>query len=185
MLHREGIPVECWIVGEGPYRQHLEAQIAGFGMEEFVHLTGAQPHAEVARLLAEADVFALASELGGKSGRRDVIANVIVEAMAAGLPAIASRIPGAEELVEDGVNGFLVRPNRAEDVAVALRRLAADPAERARIGTAARAKVLRDFDNRKNVCEMAEILAAAAGLELPDARAVAARTVSAQGEREA
>lgn len=165
-LHREGVPLECWIVGEGPYRQHLEQQIAAAGMDDLVHLTGAQPHAEVARLLAEADVFALASELGGKSGRRDVIANVIVEAMAAGLPAIASRIPGAEELVEDGVNGFLVRPNRAEEVAAALRRLAADPAERARIGAAARAKILRDFDNRRNVRAMAGELAAAAGIAL-------------------
>ena len=166
-LHRDGVPVECWIVGEGPYRGHLEAQIARHAMGDFVHLTGAQPHAEVARLLRESDVFALASELGGKSGRRDVIANVIVEAMAAGLPAIASRIPGAEELVEDGVNGFLVRPNHADDVAVALRRLAADPAERARIGAAAREKVLRDFDNRKNVRMMAEMLAEAAGMPAP------------------
>jgi glycosyltransferase involved in cell wall biosynthesis len=163
-LHGEGIALECWIVGEGPYRQHLEEQIERSGMTGLVHLTGAQPHSEVARLLAEADVFALASELGGKSGRRDVIANVIVEAMAAGLPAIASRIPGAEELVEDGVNGFLVRPNRAEEVANALRRLAADPAERERIGAAAREKIVRDFDNRRNVSEMAGVLAAAAGI---------------------
>lgn len=168
-LHGEGIPLECWIVGEGPYRPHLEEQITRFGLQDIVHLTGAQPHSEVARLLVEADVFALASELGGKSGRRDVIANVIVEAMAAGLPAIASRIPGAEELVTDGVNGFLVRPNRAEEVAAALRRLAADPAARLRIGAAAREKIVEDFDNQRNVREMAAALAEAAGIETESA----------------
>lgn len=163
-LHQQGIPIECWIIGEGPHRRHLEAQIAQLGLAGLVHLAGSQPHAEVARRLAESDVFALASEFGGKSGRRDVIANVVVEAMAAGLPAIASRIPGAEELVEDGVSGFLVRPNRADEVARALERLARDPEERARIGAAARAKVLRDFDNRKNVRAMAAELATAAGI---------------------
>lgn len=161
-LHSEGIPVECWIVGEGPYRTHLEQQIAGLGMSDRIHLTGAQPHSEVARLLAEADVFALASELGGTPGRRDVIANVIVEAMAAGLPAIASRIPGAAELIDDGESGFLVRPNRADEVAQVLRRLAGDADLRQRVGIAARAKIVRDFDNHKNVQEMAAMLGAAA-----------------------
>ncbi len=161
-LHREGIAVECWIVGEGPYRAHLEQQIDALGMRDRIHLTGAQPHSEVARLLSEADVFALASELGGTPGRRDVIANVIVEAMAAGLPVIASRIPGAEELVDDGVSGFLVRPNRADEVAQALRTLAGDASLRQRVGVAARAKILQDFDNHKNVQEMASMLAAAA-----------------------
>lgn len=164
-LHANGTPVECWIVGEGPYRPHLEEQIERLGLQGLVHLTGSQPHSEVARLLSEADVFALASELGGKSGRRDVIANVIVEAMAAGLPVIASSIPGAEELVTDGVSGYLVQPNRAEEVAGALQRLADDPAARARIGEAARRKVVEDFDNSKNVREMAAMLAGAAGIE--------------------
>jgi len=164
-LHREGVPIECWIVGEGSYRGNLQEQIERLGLVDVVHLAGARPHAELARMLAESDVFALASELGGKSGRRDVIANVIVEAMATGLPVIASRIPGAEELVDDGVSGFLVRPNRAEEVATALRRLALDPQERARIGAAAREKIVRDFDNSKNVRDMAARLATAAGLD--------------------
>lgn len=157
-LHAQGLPIECRIVGEGPYRSILEEQIERLGLADVVHLAGARPHAELARMLAESDVFALASELGGKSGRRDVIANVIVEAMATGLPVITTRIPGAEELVEDGVSGLLVRPNRADEVATALRRLALAPEERQRIGAAARAKVVRDFDNSKNVREMAAAL---------------------------
>jgi len=164
-LRSEGIPVECRIVGEGPRRSQLEEQIAKLGLKEHVVLLGAQPHAQVARLFREADVFALASELGGKSGRRDVIANVVVEAMAAGLPVIASRIPGAEELVEDEVTGFLVLPNRVDEIVVAIRRLAADAGERRRIGAAARARVLADFDSSKNVRSLAALLAAAAGAD--------------------
>lgn len=157
-LRAEGVPVECRIVGEGPRRSQLEEQIAELGLTGHVQLLGAQPHAQVASLFRDADVFALASELGGKSGRRDVIANVVVEAMAAGLPVVVSRIPGAEELVEDGVTGFLVPPNRVDEIVIAIRQLAADAAGRRRIGTAARSRVLADFDSSKNVKFLARLL---------------------------
>lgn len=159
-LHAEGIDVQCKIVGEGPRRAQLEQQIARLGLADRVQLLGRLPHAEVAALLRAADAFALASELGGR--RRDVIANVIVEAMAAGLPVVASNIPGADELVEDGVCGYLVRPNRVDSVAAALRRLARDPEERRRLGAAARRRVLQDFDHSKNVRLLAAMLRDAA-----------------------
>ena len=157
-LKKEGIAVDCRIVGEGPWRGYLEEQIATLDLGGSVVLMGALPHTELAAMLAEADVFALASEIGGKSGRRDVIANVLVEAMAAGLPVIASRIPGAEELIVDGDCGFLIEPNRIDQLAEALKRLAVDPALRERLGAAARERVLRDFDNSKNIRTMAIML---------------------------
>ena len=172
-LRREGLPVECRIVGEGSRRAQLEGQIEKLGVQEYVHLLGAQPHAEVANLLRQGDVFALASELGGKSGRRDVIANVVVEAMAAALPVVASRIPGAEELVEDAVTGFLVAPNRVEELVVAIRRLAQSPSERHRIGQAARRRVLADFDSSKNVRFLAGLLSEAAAVRGARSRAAA------------
>ena len=172
-LRQEGLPIECHIVGEGSRRAQLEGQIQRLGVAEHVRLLGAQPHAEVASLLRQGDVFALASELGGKSGRRDVIANVVVEAMAAALPVVASRIPGAEELVEDAVTGFLVPPNRVEELVVAIRRLAQDPSERQRIGQAARRRVLADFDASKNVRFLAGLLGATAGERGAQQRATA------------
>jgi len=159
-LKQEGIALECKIVGEGPRRGQLQSQIEKLGLTDNVQLLGRRPHREVAELLHSADVFALASELGGR--RRDVIANVIVEAMAAGLPVVASAIPGADELVEDGVSGYLVRPNRVEAVADGLRKLANDPAARRRLGQAARRRVLQDFDSNKNVKQLAALLARAA-----------------------
>src|SRR5262249_19537609 len=87
-LPGEGVALESAIVGEGSRRSQLERQVESLGLGNDVQLLGARPHAEVAELFSQADVFALASELGGKSGRRDVIANVIVEAMAAGLPVV-------------------------------------------------------------------------------------------------
>lgn len=165
VLERQGVRFECLIIGNGPQRGQLERQIARLGLAANVRLLGARPHAEVAELYRHADIFVLASELAGKSGRRDVIANVIVEAMAAGLPAVVSQIPGVEELVEDGVTGYLVPPNRSEGFAVAMKKLADRPDDRVRFGKAARSRVLRDLDNTKNVRLLAQLLAAAAGVE--------------------
>jgi glycosyltransferase involved in cell wall biosynthesis len=158
-LIRRGTPLQAWIVGEGGQRAELERLIAQRGVGDSVHLLGARPHAEVAELYKRADVFVLASELAGKSGRRDVIANVIVEAMAAGLPVVASHIPGVEELVEDGISGYLVPPNQDDALTAALGKLADTPEDRKRFGQAGRRRVLRDFDNAKNVRVLAGMLA--------------------------
>jgi len=91
-----------------------------------------------------------------------------------GLPVVATNIPGADELVEDGVSGFLVRPNRVEAVVDGLRRLARNPAERRRLGEAARRRVLQDFDSNKNVKQLAALLANAAADAEPRAQALSA-----------
>jgi glycosyltransferase involved in cell wall biosynthesis len=161
-------------VGEGTQRGQLQRQIERLGVAERVHLLGARPHAEVAELYQRADLFVLASELAGKSGRRDVIANVIVEAMAAGLPVVASRIPGVEELIDDGVTGCLFPPNQVDALVAAMARLANDPDERARFGQAGRRRVLRDFDNSKNVRVLANLLSEATQEETRPAAAVGA-----------
>ncbi len=157
-LHRHGVALRCWIVGDGPQQGRLQRQIDRLGLADDVRLVGARPHAEVAELLRQADLFVLASELAGKFGRRDVIANVIVEAMAAGLPVVASHVPGAEELVDDGVTGYLVPPNSVDRLSVAMTALARDPDQRTRFGQAGRRRVLRDFDNSKNVRVLANLL---------------------------
>lgn len=159
-LTRQGAALECWIVGEGPERSRLAAQIERLGLSAHVHLMGRRPHAELAELLKRADVFVLASQLGCKFRRRDVIANVIVEAMATGIPVVASHVPGVEELVEDGATGYLVEPNRADGLAAAIRQLIDRPEDRVRLGTAARQRVLQDFDSSQNVRTLAEFFTA-------------------------
>ena len=157
-LVRQGLTIECAIVGEGPERANLQRQIEHLGLEKQVRLLGARPHAEVAGLLGTADVFVLASELAGRSRRRDVIANVIVEAMAAGLPVVASHIPGVEELIEHGVTGYLVPPNDVAGFAAAIKHLADHPDERRRFGLAARRRIVQDFDSHKNILALVELL---------------------------
>jgi len=160
-LRRRGTVFECSIVGEGEQRVALQRQIDRLGLTDRVHLLGARPHAEVAVLYRHADLFVLASELAGKSGRRDVIANVIVEAMAAGLPVVASHIPGVEELVDDGVTGYLFPPNRVDCLTAAMVKLANAADERTRFGQAGRRRVVRDFDSAKNIRVLASLLSEA------------------------
>ena len=91
--------------------------------------------------LAAADVFCLPSFAEG-------LPVVLMEAMASGLPVVATRIAGVAELVEDGVEGLVVRPGRADELEEALARLATDPDFRRRAGAAGRAKVEREHDIR-------------------------------------
>lgn len=84
--------VQLRIVGEGPERQRLEQQIARLGIEDRVHLLGSVPHADIARILAAADVMALASASEG-------LANAWVEALACGTPIVIPDVGGAREVV--------------------------------------------------------------------------------------
>jgi colanic acid/amylovoran biosynthesis glycosyltransferase len=79
---------------------------------------------------------------------------VLMEAMSSGVPVVASAISGIPELVEDGIGGLLVPPGDAAAIRDALRRLADDPALRARLGAAARERVLAEFDADASAAEL-------------------------------
>jgi glycosyltransferase involved in cell wall biosynthesis len=154
---RLGPDVRCVIVGEGPQQGRLQALAAELGIAERVELTGPLPQAELARRYAEADVFVLASVVLERSGKRDVIPNVLAEAMAMELPVVATDISGIGELVTNGVSGRLVPPNDPEALAAVLRELLADPAQCRRLALGGRDKVRRDFDREINIKELAQL----------------------------
>jgi glycosyltransferase involved in cell wall biosynthesis len=122
------------IVGDGPLDAELRGVAATLGIERHVEFVGAA--AEVWQYLARADVFALASsyEPGGIA---------VLEAMAAGLPVVASRIGGIPELVEHGRTGELVTPGDASAFAESLIRLLVSGELRRRMGAEAAATAAR------------------------------------------
>jgi glycosyltransferase involved in cell wall biosynthesis len=128
---------ELLIVGEGPDRPGLEAEIDRLGLDGRVRLAGERD--DVPDLLAGADVFVLASASEG-------MPISVLEAMAAGLPVVASRVGGVPEVVADGETGLLVPPGSPQELAEALRRLLADPELRQRLGDAGRIRVRERFD---------------------------------------
>jgi glycosyltransferase involved in cell wall biosynthesis len=131
----EGRALEVCIAGEGDLREDL--QRLAVERNAPVRLVGALDRAAVAEAMAEADVVAVPSVVD-RAGNVDGLPNVLLEAMAAGKPVVASRVAGIPDVVTDEVNGLLVPPGDPAALAEALRRLAAEPALRARLGEAAR-----------------------------------------------
>ena len=127
------VPYRALVAGDGPDRPALEAEVAALGVR--LGLPGERD--DIPGLLASADVFVLSS-------RSEGMPLSILEAMAAGLPVVASAVGGVPELVLDGETGLLVPPGDPAALAAGLRRLLEDPARRRR-GVAGRERAQREF----------------------------------------
>jgi len=150
-------PLRCVVVGEGPQRRRLEDLARELGIAERVEFTGPVPQARLAEIYAGADLFVLASVVLERSGKRDVIPNVLAEAMAMRLPVVASDISGVSELVTDGISGRLVPPNDVAALAGAIGELLDDPERRRRLARAGAMQVAAVFDREKNIEELADL----------------------------
>lgn len=150
MLKDRGYDFECRIVGEGPLRETLEAQIRQLALQDAVILCGALPHQEVIDNYRRSIIFVLPCVLGA-DGDRDGIPNVILEAMAMQLPVVSTRHSGIPEAVENGVSGLLVPPADAPALAEALAKLLDDPDSRQRFGQQGRQMIVECFDAEQNV----------------------------------
>lgn len=151
-------PARCIVIGDGPQRANLERLAATLGIADRVQFTGPLPQSEVARYLSQATVFALASIVVTSYGKRDVIPNVLAEAMAMGVPVVASDISGIGELIRDGESGRLVPPNDDRTLARVLAELIADPQKRRHLARGGYCRVRSDFDRQKNVRTLAALL---------------------------
>ncbi|HLK10103.1 MAG TPA: glycosyltransferase [Candidatus Binatia bacterium] len=158
-LRERGVPFRCLLVGEGPERPRLEAQIAALGLGGQVRLLGRVPHRELIRHLREATVLAHPSVVD-RRGSMDGIPNTILEAMAVETPVVATRLSGIPEVVLPEQTGLLVEPGDVEGLAAALARILGDPGLARRLGGAGRALVRERFDVARNVGRLAALLAA-------------------------
>ena len=153
-LRRRGIETTLVIVGHGPMRETLEAEVRRRGLEDAVTIVGSVPPDQIHGYYEEADVFCLPSFAEG-------VPNVLMEAMAMGLPVVTTRLMGIPELVEDGVCGLLVAPARPDQLADALQRLAEEPDLRARLARAGREQVVAHYDIARTAREMRDLIAQA------------------------
>jgi glycosyltransferase involved in cell wall biosynthesis len=136
-LGRLKTPFEADFVGDGPFRRAVELELERLGLGASVRVLG--DRRDVGSLLARSDVFVLAS-------RSEGLPLSILEAMAAGLPVVASRVGGVPELMVDGETGLLVPTGDPDLLAAAVGRLLDDATLRRRLGEAGRARVRERFD---------------------------------------
>ena len=128
------------VVGGGELLDGFRKQASATGVADRVHFLGALPHAELPAVLCAADLFLLTTQPPESFGI------ALAEAMACGLPAVATDYPGVRAVVDDEATGLLVPPGDAAAVAAAVERLsAAGPEGRARMGAAGRAKAEREW----------------------------------------
>ena len=147
-LRDEGIPVHVRIAGDGDQREALADMIAEEEADDVVTLLGAMTQVEVVDLLRGADVFASPCVVGA-DGNADGLPTVLLEAMAIGVPCVASTVTGIPEAVRDEDTGLLHAPGDLDGLVRALTRLA-DPAfDRAGMARRARSLIEARFDSAR------------------------------------
>ncbi len=139
------------LIGDGGERAALEKLSADLGLSGTVTFAGAKTQAEVAETLKTVDLFVLPSFAEG-------VPVVLMEAMASGLPVIATRIAGISELVEEGVSGHLVPPGSEQSLIEAVSALLEAPDRRDSMGRAGRDRVEAEFDIAKEAAKIGKLI---------------------------
>jgi colanic acid/amylovoran biosynthesis glycosyltransferase len=166
--------LQLTVVGDGPDRAMLEAQAQTLGLAERVDFVGYQSPEGVRDYLQAADVFVMSSFAEG-------VPVVLMEAMMSGLPVVATQIAGVSELVEEGVNGFLVPPSNVKALSDRIATLLADSDLRHRLGQQGRAKVSQDFNIHTEAKKLYQLMTTGAILSEALATALEEPTMSLEG----
>lgn len=154
-MAREGLAFTARVVGDGELLEPLRDRARGAGLADRLTFCRLLSHHETLREYAEADIFALSSRWEG-------CPTVILEAMAHGVPVVATSVGGVPELVEDGVSGMLVPPEDPDALAQALARLTRDRDLRLTMGLAARQRAAH-FDPAVRFAHLSRLVQSAVG----------------------
>lgn len=153
-LQKDHPDLKLMVVGDGPERADFERRAKQLGISDQVEFVGYQSQAEVRERLAEADVFVLPSFAEG-------VPVVLMEAMAAGVPVVTTRIAGVAELVDHDHSGLLVPPGDTHALANAIDTLLTNPSKRTAFGHAGHQKVSAEFNIAKESAWLRRIMTAA------------------------
>ena len=166
ILRQKNLDFECEIIGGGPLEADLRARIAALGLQNWVGLHGPCPQEEVRQRLAAATLFALpcATE---PDGGMDTLPTVIVEAMAAGLPVVSTRLAAIPEMVEHGVTGLLVGEKQPAQLAEAMAEILRNPEQARRFGRAGKLVAGGKFASQPTVASLKELLIQFSGAASP------------------
>ena len=149
-------------VGGGPLKEALKQQARALGIDARIVWRGALSQDELLPEYGAADLFALACRIA-RDGDRDGLPNVLVEAQSQGLACVSTAVSAIPELIRDGVSGLLAPPESPDAFARALETCITDPARRAALGEAGRARVTAEFDLHDNLDRLAAKFGLATG----------------------
>jgi N-acetyl-alpha-D-glucosaminyl L-malate synthase BshA len=135
-LVQRTVPCQLVLIGDGPDRSNAERLVHERGLTDSVRFLGKQ--LDFVEVLQAADVFLLPSQ-------NESFGLAALEALACGLPVVASRVGGVPEVIEDGVSGFLSAPGDVEGMAASVLKLLTDAALYQRCSSAARARAVEHF----------------------------------------
>ena len=169
ILRRRGRCFRVEILGDGPLRQALEAQVKELGLSDRVQLLGTQTHDWVRRAYQRARVFVLPCVIMA-DGDRDGIPNVLLEAMASGVPVVSTSVSGIPELIESERDGLLVPPSTPPLLADALERLLSEPELGERLARTARAKIEARFAREQSAAQLLALFRRGGTRSAPTAR---------------
>ena len=155
MLRDRGRVARLTIVGEGEFEATLRAQIERFRLTRNVRLIGDVSRSEMNMLMRVHTAMALPWFADERD--RDLLANMVLEAMAVGLPVLSTDLPGIRELIEDGVSGRVISPHDPRWLAGVLETLFDSPVLREHMAWRARHKVERRFAASRNVSHLAQL----------------------------
>ena len=157
ILRKKPFDFECEIIGGGPLEDQLRARATELGIDGCVILTGPLPQEEVRRRLARATLFVLpcATE---PDGGMDTLPTVIVEAMAAGIPVVSTRLAAIPEMVGHGITGLLVSEKQPTELAGAMAEILRNPDLANRFGRAGKLVAAGRFASEPTVTSLKALL---------------------------
>ena len=155
-LKQSGMSFEYTLIGDGDDRAKILGLIESLGLSAQTRWLGTLPHDVVREHYRQSDLFALGCEIAA-NGDRDGIPNVLVESLAMGVPAIATRVSAIPEIITHGETGLLVEPGQPDQMASAIRQGLEDHDFRRKVIEAGRRRVQTSFDNVTLVEELVHI----------------------------
>ncbi|MBF0108338.1 MAG: glycosyltransferase [Magnetococcales bacterium] len=155
LLREQGMAVELTLMGSGPREEELKRLVRDLRLEGLVHFPGFVDNPTLLQALTRYDVFLHPSRTT-PGGDREGIPNALLEAMAWGIPSIATRHSGIPEVIEDGVNGLLIDESEPQSLARAIQRLTTEPDLAARISRGGHETIRERFTIQKCVASLEE-----------------------------